>query len=113
LGDESRIDLDMATAPKLVYAHITRDPEVRGGIPCIDGTRLAVVDIALLHMRGYQPEEMLDYYMRPLTLAQVHSALAYYFDNREEIEGYFEEARETAERVEAARTAYLNQRPGV
>jgi uncharacterized protein (DUF433 family) len=102
----------MATTPKLVYAHIARDPEVRGGEPCIQGTRLAVVDIALLHMRGYQPEEMLDYYMRPLTLGQVHSALAYYFDHLEEIDSYFEEARQIADRVEAARTAFLNKRPG-
>ena len=107
------MEVAMATAPKLVYAHITRNPEVRGGIPCIDGTRLAVVDIALLHTRGYQPEEMLNYYMRRLTLAQVHSALAYYFDHSEEIDSYFEEARQIADRVETARTAYLNKRPGV
>ena len=103
----------MATASELVYAHITRDPEVRGGIPCIDGTRLAVVDIALLHTRGYQPEQMLDYYMRHRTLAQVHSALAYYYDHREEIDSYFEESREAATELENARAAYLNQRPGV
>lgn len=102
----------MATAPKLVYAHIARDPEVRGGKPCIEGTRLAVVDIALLHMRGYQPEEMLNYYMRPLTLVQVHSALAYYFDHREEIESYFEESEQAAAKLEAERTA-PKQRPGV
>ena len=103
----------MAATPKVVYAHIARDPAVRGGKPCIEGTRLAVADIALLHMRGYQPEEMRNYYMRPLTLGQVHSALAYYFDHPDEIDRYFEEARQIAERVEAARTAYLNDRPGV
>jgi len=103
----------MATARKLVYAHITRDPEVRGGKPCIDGTRLAVVDIALLHMRGYQPEEMQTYYMRPLTLAQVHSALAYYFDHREEIDRYFEESEQAAAELEAELAANLKQRPGV
>jgi uncharacterized protein (DUF433 family) len=102
----------MATAPKLVYAHITSDPEVRGGKPCIEGTRLAVVDIALLHMRGYQPEEMLNYYMRPLTLAQVHSALAYYYDHREEIDRYFEESEKAAAELEAERAAFLKQPPG-
>ena len=107
------MEVAMATAPELVYAHTTRDPEMRGGIPCIDGTRLAVVDIALLHMRGYQPEEILNYYMRPLTLAQVHSALAYYYDHREEIDSYFEESRQAAAELEAERIAYLNQRPGV
>jgi hypothetical protein len=48
----------MATAPQLTYPHITHDPEVRAGKACIEGTRLAVVDIVLLHKRGYAPEEM-------------------------------------------------------
>jgi uncharacterized protein (DUF433 family) len=99
----------MATAPKLTYAHITRDPEVRAGKACIEGTRIAVVDIVLLHKRGYRPEEMLDYYMRPLTLAQVHSALAYYYDHREEVEVYFEESRRAAAELEAAQAERLNQ----
>ena len=101
----------MATAPKLVYAHITSDPDVRGGIPCIDGTRLAVVDIALLHMRGYQPEEMQTYYMRPLTLAQVYSALAYYYDHREEVEAYFEKSHQAAIDLQATLAKHQHQDP--
>jgi len=75
----------IATAPRLEYGHITHDPEVRAGKACIDGTRIAVVDIVTLLKRGYRPEEMLDHYQRPLTLAQVHSALAYYYDHRDKI----------------------------
>jgi uncharacterized protein (DUF433 family) len=33
---------------------------VRGGKACIEGTRIAVVDIVVLLKRGYRPEEMLD-----------------------------------------------------
>ena len=99
----------MATAPKLTYPHITLDPEVRAGKACVEGTRIAVVDIVLLHKRGYRPEEMLDYYMRPLTLAQVHSALAYYYDHREEVEAYFEESHRAAAELEAAQAERLNQ----
>jgi hypothetical protein len=50
--------------------------------------------------------------MRPLTLAQVHSALAYYFDNREEIDSYFEESEQAATELEAERAAKLKPRPG-
>ena len=52
-------------------------------------------------MRGYQPEEMLNYYMGPLTLAQVHSCLAYYFDHREEIDRQIREDDEFVARMKA------------
>jgi uncharacterized protein (DUF433 family) len=103
----------MTTAPKLEYGHITHDPEVRAGKACIDGTRIAVVDIVVLHKGGYRPEEMLNHYMRPLTLAQVHSALAYYYDHPEEVEGYFEESQQAAAELEAERAEYLSRHPGV
>jgi len=102
----------MATAAKVTYAHITKDPEVRAGKACIEGTRIAVVDIVLLHKRGYRPEETLDYYLRPLTLAQVHSALAYYYDHREEIEAYFEDSRKAAAELEAERAEHLSRNSG-
>ncbi len=99
----------MATAPQLTYPHITHDPEVRAGKACIEGTRLAVVDIVLLHKRGHTPEEMQAYYMRPLTLAQVHSALAYYYDHREEIEAHFERAERAVAELEADRAEHLRR----
>jgi uncharacterized protein (DUF433 family) len=103
----------MATAPRLEYGHIMHDPEVRGGQACIDGTRIAVVDIVVLLKREYRPEEMLDHYMRPLTLAQVHSALAYYYDHHDEMEAYFRESEHAAAELEAERTEYLSRHPGL
>jgi hypothetical protein len=52
---------------------------------------------------------MLDYYMRPLTLAQVHSALAYYYDNPEEIEAHFERAERAVAELEVERAEYLRR----
>ncbi len=43
------------------------------------------MDITLLHRQGKKPEEMLDYFSVPLSLAQVHGALTYYYDHPEEI----------------------------
>lgn len=102
----------MATAPRLEYGHITHDPQVRAGKACIDGTRIAVVDIVTLQKRGYRPEEMLDHYTRPLTLAQVHSALAYYYDHRDEVEAYFGESQLAAAELEADRAEYMRRHPG-
>lgn len=53
----------------------------------IVGTRIRVQDIASDHERhGLSPDEIADQYPH-LSLAQVHAALAYYFDNKDEIRG--------------------------
>ncbi len=102
----------MATAAEIVsYPHIEKTPGVRGGKACIEGTRIAVVDIVLLHKRGYTTEEMLGYYLRPLTPAQVHSALVYYYDHPDEIEAYFEDSHKATAEIEAIRAEYLNRQP--
>jgi uncharacterized protein (DUF433 family) len=77
-----------ATAAKAFeHSHIVKTPGVRGGKARIDGTRICVVDLVHLLKRGLSTDEMRDYHSdRPLTLAEVHSALAYYYDNAAEIE---------------------------
>ncbi len=64
---------------------IYRDPEVRGGRPCIVGTGLRVIDIIMSMQFGNRtPDEIaLDY---DISLAQVHAALAYYYENKAEID---------------------------
>jgi uncharacterized protein (DUF433 family) len=88
----------MATIAQ-VYAHITKDPEVCGGKACIDGTRIRVMDIVGLHQHGYAPENMLNVYSIPLTLAQVHAALTYYYDHPEEIEASVQEDQEVVAKL--------------
>jgi uncharacterized protein (DUF433 family) len=94
------------------YPHIVKPPGVRGGKARIDGTRICVVDIVVLHQQGVWPHEMLEYYSsRPLTLAEVHAALGYYYDHQEEIEIYFEASERAAAKLEADRAAYLGREP--
>ena len=60
-------------------------PGVFGGKPCIAGHRIRVVDVAIWHERmGMSADEIASDYQ--LSLAEVHAALAYYFDHRDEIE---------------------------
>jgi uncharacterized protein (DUF433 family) len=67
-------------------ANITKTPGVCGGRACIGGHRIRVLDIVVWHeKRGYSPDEIVDLFPG-ITLADVYAALAYYFDNREEIE---------------------------
>jgi uncharacterized protein (DUF433 family) len=92
-----------------VYPHITKIEGLCGGRPCIDGTRVRVVNIVFLEKRGYQPEQMLEKYP-DLNLAQVHAALAYYYDHPEEIEAYIAEDEAWDERYERDRAELLSKR---
>ena len=87
------------TTSKQVYAHISKDAEVCGGRACIDGTRIRVMDIVGLHQHGYRPEQMLNVYATPLTLAQVHAALTYYYDHAGEIEASNKEDEEVVAKL--------------
>jgi uncharacterized protein (DUF433 family) len=65
--------------------HIELTPDIRGGRPRIAGTRLAVADIVMLHLRmGKSVEEIAGKYQ--VTLSDVHAALAYYYDHRVDID---------------------------
>lgn len=64
---------------------LVSSPDVCGGRLRIDGTRITVNQIVVLHKQGYNAEDIADQY-RHLTLAQIYTALAHYHANREEIE---------------------------
>jgi uncharacterized protein (DUF433 family) len=88
-----------ARAALATYPHIEKTPGVCGGKACIDGTRIRVLDIVGLRQRGFEPEEMLNMYAVPLSLAQVHAALAYYYDHPDEIETSIREGRKLVARI--------------
>ncbi|MCE2473099.1 MAG: DUF433 domain-containing protein, partial [Anaerolineae bacterium] len=57
---------------------IYRDPDVRGGRPCIVGTDLRVLDIVISKIFAERsPDELAQDY--DLSMAEVHTALAYYY----------------------------------
>jgi uncharacterized protein (DUF433 family) len=99
----------MATAAKAGYAHITHNPGVLGGRACIDDTRIRVLDIVQLLHEGKTPEQMLGVFAVPLTLAQVHAALAYYYDHPEEIEESYQESERWEAEHERNRAEYLSR----
>lgn len=75
----------MSTPAAIPLHRVTSTPGVCGGKPCVAGTRVRVWDVATLAQAGHSPDEILTHYPQ-LTLADVYSALAYYYDNRELIE---------------------------
>ncbi|MHB9047359.1 MAG: DUF433 domain-containing protein [Pirellulales bacterium] len=69
--------------------HITKTPGVCGGRACIAGHRIRVMDIVGWHeRRGYTAAQIVDMFPG-VTRADIYAALAYYYDNREEVEDDF------------------------
>src|SRR5690606_27616994 len=86
----------------ITASHIEVDPDKCGGKPCVRGTRIRVWDIYVAsEVRGETPDEIVAQYPT-LTLAQVHAALAYYWDNREAIDQQMEDADEFVEELRKA-----------
>ena len=82
--------------------HIEIDPKKCGGKPCVAGTRIRVWDIHVWHnLRGQSPEQIVVEFPQ-LTLADVHAALAYYFDHREEIQRQAKEDEEFVAQMKQA-----------
>jgi uncharacterized protein (DUF433 family) len=68
-----------------ISSHIEVTLGVAGGKPRIAGHRITVQDIAVWHERlGLSADEIATEY--DLSLADIHAALAYYYDHREEID---------------------------
>lgn len=93
-------NLGSAASPWLVYPHVVKEPGYCGGKAAIDGTRVCVVDVAFMHKCGKTVTEILDEYDR-LTPAQVHAAIAYYYDHVDEIEATLAEDLQEYERQKA------------
>ncbi|HEX8033471.1 MAG TPA: DUF433 domain-containing protein, partial [Ktedonobacterales bacterium] len=72
----------MTTPTDIKY--IVTDPEVYGGRPIIAGHRIAVIDVAIWTQQGMTPEQIAREY--PLTLSEIHAALAYYYDHKVELD---------------------------
>lgn len=80
---------------------IYRDPDVRGGRPCIVGTDLRVLDIIISKIFAERtPDELAEDYA--LSMADVYAALAYYHCNKAEID---EDIREDFKRSDAIGTS--------
>ena len=82
------------------YQHITLNET---GVPMITGTRMKVVELVLDHLAyGWSPEELRLQHAH-LSLGQIHSALAYYWDHQVEIE---QEIEQGLQRVDELRSTF-------
>lgn len=82
---------------KTQYEHIALDEK---GVPVIVGTTLKVIELIAEKLAyGWSPEEL--HFQHPyLSLGQIHSALAYYWDHADELD---KEIAKRLKKVEARR----------
>jgi uncharacterized protein (DUF433 family) len=88
-------------AETLESPRIVRTPGTCGGKPRIDGHRIKVEHIAICHERmGMSPDEIVTSHPT-ITLAQVHAALAYYYEHKAEIDADIEEGKRYVDEIKA------------
>jgi uncharacterized protein (DUF433 family) len=73
------------------YPYITTNAAILGGVPIIEGTRISVRAIAGYYQMGMSVDEILAT-LTHLSPSQIHSALAFYFDHKQEIDSDLENA---------------------
>lgn len=89
--------------------HIEISADVRSGKPRISGTRIAVEDIAVMHLKmAYSLVEIAGKY--DLSIASVYAAMAYYFDHREEIDRRTIEEDEQVEALKRDHSSRLQEK---
>jgi uncharacterized protein (DUF433 family) len=87
--------MSIASAPT---SHIVVGPD---GRPRIDGTSYRVETVVIDHFHhGWSPVEISRQHCGEITPAQVHAALAFYYDNREFMDQQIRKTLATAQRLQ-------------
>src|SRR4028119_669350 len=84
------------TLTKTEYKYIELNED---NVPIIAGTTMKVVELVMAQIAyGWSPEEL--QFQHPyLTMSQIYSALAYYWDNKEELDADIKRRGEYAEKL--------------
>jgi uncharacterized protein (DUF433 family) len=79
------------------YEHILLNEDY---VPMIAGTMIKVIELVLDHVAyGWSPEEL--HFQHPhLTMGQIHSALAYYWDHKAELDQDIERRLQFVDQVQ-------------
>ena len=76
------------------HPFIIKNQEICAGSPIIEGTRTRVIDIAVEYeILGHSPDEIISSHPH-LNLSQIHDALSFYYENRDELDQKAEQDQE-------------------
>jgi uncharacterized protein (DUF433 family) len=97
------------TAPRTLDQHIEITPGICSGKPRIAGHRITVQQVAIWHDRmGRSADEIATEYN--LELSDVYAALAYYFDNRQDIDQAIAESKQQTAELKAKTPSLVQQK---
>jgi uncharacterized protein (DUF433 family) len=93
--------------PTPVLSHVYIDDQ---GVARIEGTTTRVIQVALDKIaQGWDADEIHVQYPY-LSLGQIHSALAYYYDHQEDLDAEIERDYQEVEKLQAAATRQFTPR---
>jgi uncharacterized protein (DUF433 family) len=78
------------------YAHITIGPD---NVPMLAGTRIKVVEIVLDHLAHGSDAQEIHREFPHLSLGQIHSALAFYYDHQDDVDAEIARRIERSEKL--------------
>ena len=96
--------------PAADRVRIVSTPGICGGRPRINGHRITVEDVAIWRERmGLSPDEIVSAHPS-ITLSDVHAALAYYYENRAQVDADIREGEQFVAEVKAKAPPSLLQK---
>ncbi|OGW55070.1 MAG: hypothetical protein A2Y48_10540 [Nitrospirae bacterium RIFCSPLOW2_12_42_9] len=103
----------MHTAVKKVrHPYIAVNKRIRGGEPVVSDTGIRVLDIAVRYeVMGMSPEDII-VALPHLNLSQVHDALSYYYEHKNEIDKKWKEAIKKTEALKKTHPSILEKKVG-
>ena len=78
------------------YAHITIGPD---NVPMLTGTHVKLVEIVLDHLAHGSDAQEIHREFPHLSLGQIHSALAYYYDHQDEVDAEISQRMQRSEEL--------------
>ena len=81
------------------HPFVVKNVNICSGSPIIEGTRTRIIDIAIEYeILGHSPDEIISSHPH-LNLPQVHDALSFYYENRDELDQKAEQDQEFITRL--------------
>jgi len=94
----------------VITEHIVSTKDTCGGAPRIAGTRIRVKDVVIWHLhQGMSLEEIISGWPH-LTLAGLHSALAYYYDHKAQLDAELAADEAWYEQMRASQPSLLREK---
>ena len=94
------------------HSYITRNKKIRGGVPVILGTGIRVLDIVIRYeIMGQSPENII-VALPQINLPQVHDALSYYYEHKNEIDSAWKAAVQDTEGMKKEHSTILEKKLG-